>query len=324
MSNYYQVLEIARSASEDEIKKSYRRLAMKYHPDKAPGDKVAEEKFKKIAEAYDTLSDKTKKKRYDHVNDGLVHDGVKYRRGPMPGAARQARSDMDDLFSDVTWSHSGSFEDIFTNVKDIFNRKYKNKGEEIRLYVKLTLEDIATGVEYKTSYMRRSMCKICEGSGLKAQTYEKCLDCSGVGSHIRKKELNIKIPAGAKEGSETVVKNFGNWDKGCVEEGNLTIIIKEEEHKHFIRDEDDILYTKRVSFTSVVLGRTIQVPTIYGTKLKISLGKVELPGVVRIKDKGINGGDMLISIEVYIPKKSEITSDAYELIGQLDGLIEPE
>lgn len=317
MKDYYSILNVKRSSTKDEIKSSYRELAKKYHPDKNPGDKVSEEKFKEISEAYETLSDPSKKRTYDNK----VNDPVTYRKGPTPSR----RNDMDDIFSDISFSFSGGqYEDIFNSARDIFNRKYKKRGEDITMNVIMTLEEIATGCFHKTSYERRSKCNMCNGTGemspsaITNQDYSTdCKTCKGLGYSIIKKEINIKIPAGVDDKSKTTVRGFGHWDKNCTGEGDLHLVIVQKPHKIFEREGDNILMSKKVSFTAAALGYDVHIPTVNRTNIKINLQKVNFGSPMRVKGKGIDGADMIVTFEVFVPKYSQISIEAVELLESL-------
>ncbi|MCC8153044.1 MAG: molecular chaperone DnaJ [Tannerellaceae bacterium] len=320
--DYYEVLGVAKSASADEIKKAYRKKAIEFHPDKNPGDMVAEEKFKEAAEAYDVLSDPQKRQRYDQFG----HAGV---GGASQGGFGGGMS-MDDIFSqfgDIFGGHFGGFGG-FSGFGGSRSGRRVNRGSDLRVKVKLTLKEIATGVEKKIKVKKFVACRECNGSGaedanstracdtchgsgvvtrvtntflgqMQTQstcptcngegklTTKKCSHCSGEGVVKDEEVITINIPAGVAEGMQLSMGGKGNAARHGGVNGDLLILVEEERHPELIRDENDLLYNLLLSFPQAAMGGTVEVPTIDGkAKLKIEPGTQ--PGkVLRLRNKGL-------------------------------------
>src|SRR5690554_2657259 len=341
--DYYEILEVSKTATAEEIKKAYRKKAIQYHPDKNPGDKSSEEKFKEAAEAYEVLSDQNKRARYDQFG----HAGV---GGAASGGFGGGMS-MDDIFSqfgDIFGGHFGGFGGFGGFGSSQRGRRF-NRGSDLRVKVKLTLKEILKGVE-KTIKVKKyvscshcdgygsengnsvSTCTTCNGSGVvtrvantilgQMQTSSTCPTCNGDGKTITKKcsncngegivreeeVISIKIPAGVAEGMQLSMSGKGNAARRGGVNGDLLIVIEEEEDPNLIRDENDVIYNLFLSFPTAALGGTVEVPTIDGiAKVKIDPGTQ--PGkVLRLRNKGlptVNGygkGDQLIHVNVYVPE----------------------
>jgi molecular chaperone DnaJ len=330
--DYYDILGVARNASADEIKKAYRKLAIKYHPDKNPDDKEAEEKFKEAAEAYDVLSSAEKKQRYDQFG----HAGVGGASGHPGGFS------MDDIFS--------QFGDIFGE-ENFFGSFFggngrgggqrRQSGSAIRIKIKLTLNEMRNGVEKKVKYRRMveakgvqySECRNCGGTGAMRRvtntflgqmaTTAACNVCGGMGRVITSKpreaneygqvpeeyETSIKIPGGVADGMQLSVNGKGNYGPGGGPAGDLVVLVEGIEHEDLTRDGNNVIYQLWLSFPEAALGAEVEVPTIEGrAKIKIEHGTQ--PGkVLRLKGKGfpdLNGygtGDQLIVINIFVPHK---------------------
>jgi molecular chaperone DnaJ len=344
--DYYDILGVNRNASADEIKKAYRKLAIKFHPDKNPGDKEAEENFKEAAEAYDVLSNAEKKQRYDQYG----HAGVGGAGGQGGGFS------MDDIFS--------QFGDIFGE-NDFFGSFFGGQGgggrrgpryqqgSNIRIRIKLTLSEMRHGVEKKVKYRRMveaagvqySDCKNCGGSGSvrrvtntflgQMATSSACPVCSGMGRTITNKpreaneqglvgqefETSIKIPGGVAEGMQLSVNGQGNSGPGGGPSGDLIVVIEQIEHEELQRDGNNVIYTLWLSFPEAAMGASVEVPTLDGTaKIKVDSG-TQSGKILRLKGKGfpdINGygtGDQLIHIQVYVPTR--ISAEEKELLLKL-------
>lgn len=338
--DYYEVLGVTKDASEAKIKSAYRKMAIKYHPDKNPDDKSAEEKFKEAAEAYEILSNPDKKARYDRFG----HAGMSGAAGGGAGGFGGGMS-MDDIFS--------QFGDIFGGFGG-FGRssgggRRVNKGSNLRVKVKLSLEEIAKGVEKKIKVTKYIACSHCNGSGAKdsnsfhtcgtchgtgqvsriqnsffgqMQTTAVCPTCGGEGkvithkcSHcggdgiVRGEEvIEIKIPAGVEDGMQLSVRGKGNAAARGGVNGDLVILIEEMKHDHLERDGVNLLYNHFVTFADAALGTSVDVPTIEGkARIKIQPG-TQSGKVLRLKGKGIPNinaygrGDLLVQINVWIPK----------------------
>lgn len=334
--DYYDILEVSKSASADEIKKAYRKMAIKHHPDKNPNDKAAEEKFKEAAEAYEVLSDATKKQRYDqygHAGVGGAAGGGGYGGGGM---------NMEDIFSqfgDVFGG--GGFGDFFGNNSRGNSRSRTNVGSNIRIKLKLNFADIKNGVEKKIKYRKQVVakgvtyknCGTCGGTGQvkrvtntflgQMQTVSGCSTCGGSGKSIANRpagandqglvyeeiETTIKIPAGVQEGMQLSINGKGNAAPGGGIDGDLLILIEEEPHAELTRNENHVIYNLLISVPEAILGTSVEVPTVDG-KAKITIEPGTQSGkILRLKGKGfpeVNGygtGDQLIQVHVFIPKK---------------------
>ena len=348
--DYYEVLSVSKTASAEEIKKAYRKKAIQYHPDKNPGDKAAEEKFKEAAEAYEVLSDQNKRARYDQFGHAGLGGAGGFSGGGMS---------MDDIFS--------QFGDIFggfgfSGYGGRGGGRRVNRGSDLRVKVKLTLKEVLTGVEKKIKVKKyvscskchgngsengnsTSTCATCHGSGMvtrvtntilgQMQTTSPCPTCHGEGKTITKKcsnchgegivheeeVISIRIPAGVAEGMQLSMQGKGNAARRGGINGDLLIAIEEEDDPNLIRDENDVIYNLFLSFPTAVLGGTVEVPTIDGVaKVKIEPGTQ--PGkVLRLRNKGLpslNGygtGDELINVNVYVPEK--VTDKEKKIIEEL-------
>ena len=322
--DYYEILGVSKGASADEIKKAYRKVAMQYHPDRNPGDKAAEERFKEAAEAYEILSDQDKRAQYDRYG----HAGVSSNgRGPHPGGMN-----MDDIFS--------QFGDIFG--EDIFGsffgggggqrtrggqRARGARGNNLRIKLKLTYEEIAKGVTKNIKVKKYIGCNVCHSSGAKdknsvqtcstcggsgqvrrvtntflgqMQTVTTCPHCNGEGSTITAKcnnchgegrvygeeTVSIDIPAGVQEGMQLNISGRGNAGERGGSTGDLMILIEEEQHKDLQREGLNVVYDLHLSFTDAVFGTQLEVPTIDGrAKIKIPAG-TQSGKIFRLKGKG--------------------------------------
>ena len=341
--DYYEVLGVSKSAEEKEIKKAYRKLAIKYHPDKNPDNKETEVKFKEAAEAYEVLSDVQKKTRYDQFG----HAG-------MGGAS--------------SGGHSGfgggmSMDDIFENFGDVFGGfgfgggggrsrggRRVSRGSNIRIKVALTLEEIAAGVEKKVKVTKDNLCESCAGSGAEGssghstcspcngsgqvtrvtntflgqmQTATTCPTCNGQGSVITNKckkclgkgvergeaIIPINIPAGVEDGMQLQVSGQGNIGARGGVAGDLLVVIEEKAHGHFQREGQNLHYDLFVNFADAALGTQIVVPTLTG-KVKIKLEEGTQSGkLLRLRGKGLPSvnaygtGDIIVNVNVWTPQK---------------------
>lgn len=352
--DYYEVLGVDRNASEDEIKKAYRKLAIKYHPDRNPGNKEAEEKFKEAAEAYGVLHDPQKRQQYDEFGfNGPSGSGFGSGFGGM---------DMNDIFSmfgDIFGGHSG-FSDFGGGGGQ---RQYH--GSDLRLKVRLSLQEIATGVTKKFKVKKDVVCSHCHGSGAEngshpetcptchgsgsvvrtvrsvfgmMQTRTECPTCHGEGTIIKNKckhcggsgvekgeeVVEIRIPAGVEEGMVVNVPGKGNAAPHNGINGDIQVIIEEEPNDTFVRDHQDVIYNLLLDIPTAVLGGEVEVPTIDGSKVKLKIEPGTQPGKsVRLRGKGLPAvsgygsgtGDLIVNISVYIPKT--LTKDEHKLFEKL-------
>ena len=354
--DYYEVLEVCKTATAEEIKKAYRKKAIQYHPDKNPGDKTAEEKFKEAAEAYEVLSDPQKRQRYDQFG----HAGV----GGAAGGGFGGGMTMEDIFS--------HFGDIFGDIGG-FGRfggfgggrsrgPRMRRGSDLRVKVKLTLAEVAKGVEKKIKVKKYVPCSECGGTGAAKgahaatcdtchgsgrvtrvqqtilgamQTTSDCPTCGGDGTVIKDKcphcngegivrgeeVITINIPAGVMEGMQLSVSGKGNAARRGGVNGDLLVLIEEEEHPELIRDGNDLVYNLLLSVPTAILGDSVEVPTVDG-KVKVTIPPGTQPGkVLRLRGKGLPSvnsygtGDLLVNISVYIPE--HLTKEERTLVEKL-------
>ncbi|MEM6522565.1 MAG: molecular chaperone DnaJ [Bacteroidota bacterium] len=329
--DYYEVLGVGKSASQDEIKKAYRKVAIKFHPDKNPGDAQAEENFKEAAEAYEVLSDQEKRQRYDRFG----HQGM--NGGGFGGGGMN----MDDIFSqfgDIFGGGGGNpFESFFGGGG---GGRRQRRGSNLRIKLKLTLEEISEGVEKKIKVNRLvqadgvtyKTCSTCQGSGQVRKAVNTmlgqmvststCPTCSGSGQILdhrppgvdnsglvsREEIIPIKIPAGVSEGMQLSMSGKGNEAPGGGPAGDLLILIEETESEHLVREGNNVVYDLYISFIDAALGTSVEVPSISG-KLRIKIEPGTQSGkILRLRGKGIkdiNGyqtGDQLVHVNVWTPK----------------------
>ena len=323
--DYYEVLGVAKGASADEIKKAYRKLAVKYHPDKNPGDKEAEEKFKEAAEAYSILSDPDKKAKYDQFG----HAGVDGAGPDFSGGFGDLNDILNDLFGGGFGGFSG-FGGGFGGFGGGRSQRQQrvHKGRDIRVRVKLTLEEIAKGVEKEISIEKNVPCHECGGKGAKDSsdiktcpacngtgqvqrvvnsflgqtvTYSTCQQCGGEGKIItnpcrtcggtglvRKREtIKVKIPAGVEAGMQLTIQGEGHAAKNNGINGDLLVVIEEIEHPELKREGNNLYYTKIISIPEAVLGAEVEIPCIDGKyKVKVDAG-TQSGTVVRLRGKGL-------------------------------------
>ena len=329
--DYYEILGISKGASESEIKKAYRKKALKYHPDKNPDDKDAEEKFKEAAEAYEVLSSPEKKQRYDQFG----HAGMGGASGGFGGGMN-----MEDIFSqfgDIFGGGSGGFESFFGGGGRGGRRV---KGSNLRIRIKLKLEEIANGVDKKIKVQKLvqadgvtyKTCGICNGSGQvtrvantilgQMQTATTCTSCHGQGKLIDKRPkgtdtngmlkqeevVSINIPAGVEDGMQLKVAGKGNAAPFDGIPGDLLVLIEVEEHKSLKREGQNLHYDCYINMADAALGSSVEIPTVSG-KVKVKIEEGTQSGkILRLRGKGlpsVNGygtGDLLIHINVWTPQ----------------------
>jgi molecular chaperone DnaJ len=353
--DYYEVLGVDKNADATEIKKAYRKMAVKYHPDKNPGDKEAEDKFKEAAEAYDVLSDNDKKARYDRFG----HQG-------MGGGAGQGGG---------FYGGGMSMDDIFSQFGDIFGQggfggfggsqsqgRRVHRGTNLRIKVKLTLDEIAKGVEKKIKVNKFIACKTCSGTGAdhgssfstcsscrgsgrvtritntilgQMQTASTCPACEGEGRTIASKcktcqgdgimrdeeVISINIPAGVAEGMQLNVSGKGNAAPRGGVPGDLIISIEEVEHAELKRDGNNLYYNCYINFADAALGTSIEIPTLDGkAKFKIEPG-TQSGKVFRLRGKGLpevnsyDRGDLLVDVNIWTP--TQLSSEEKEILEKL-------
>ena len=322
--DYYDVLGVSKGSDADEIKKAYRKMAIKYHPDKNPGDKQSEENFKEAAEAYEVLSNADKKARYDqfgHAANAHSANGGGYGGGGM---------NMEDIFSQFGDIFGGGspFDGFFGGGRQSGGGRRVQRGSNLRIKVRLTLEEIANGTEKKIKVNKQVACKTCEGTGAKdrssvqtcktcggqgavrrvtntilgqMQTTSTCPTCNGEGTTITAKctvchgegvvrdeeTISINIPAGVSEGMQLSMSGKGNAAPRGGVPGDLIILIEEIPHETLKRDGNNVIYDLHINFVDAAIGTTVEVPTIDGkAKIKIDPG-TQGGKILRLKSKGI-------------------------------------
>ncbi len=351
--DYYEILEVSKDSSQEEIKKAYRKKAIQYHPDKNPDDKTAEEKFKEAAEAYEVLSKEDKRQRYDQFG----HEGM---RGS--GFAGGGFS-MDDIFENFGSIFGDFFGGFGGSGGGSRGGRRVNKGTNLRIKVSLTLKDIANGVEKKIKVKKYVACNTCSGTGAKdGNSYKtcdtcrgsgqvtrvtntfigqmqtsstcptcrgegkiitsKCNECAGEGVTRGEEIISINIPAGVEEGMQLSVSGKGNAPRHGGVNGDLIIMIEEESHPELIRDGNNLLYNLFVSISDAAIGKPVEIPIIDG-KVKVKIEQGTQPNkVLRLKGKGlpsVNGyskGDILVKVNVWIPKS--LTREEKKILEKLN------
>jgi len=351
--DYYEVLGLDRNASQDEIKSAYRKIALKNHPDRNPGDKAAEEQFKEAAEAYAVLSEPEKRKRYDQFG----HAGVE--GSPFAGAHAGGFS-VEDIFSafgDIFGGHGGG--SIFDELFGGGNRTRGRRGASLRVDLVLTLEEVASGVEKTIELTRAEQCDTCGGSGAKPGTQPvrcttcggageitqsqgffairrpcphcegrgeivqaRCSTCNGQGKVRRRESKRIAIPPGIEEGHVERLLNQGEAGDFGGPPGDLVLVIHVKEHEFFQRRGPDLLCEVPIRYGQAALGDTIQVPTL-GQPVDMTIDRGTQPGqVLRLRGQGLpradgrGKGNLLVKVKVEIPKK--LTARQEEILREYD------
>ena len=350
--DFYEILDVSKNASKEDIKKAYRKQALKYHPDKNPGDASAEEKFKEAAEAYEVLSHDDKRARYDRFG----HAGLGGAAGGGFGGQGMTIEDIFSSFGDIFGDAFGGFGGFGGSRR---SSRAVRKGSNLRVKVKLDLQEIAEGAEKKIKVNKYVSCSACDGSGAEGgssyatcstcngngqvtrvsntflgqmQTVTTCPTCGGEGKIITNKckqcygegivkeeeIIPISIPAGVAEGMQMTVSGKGNAARRGGINGDLLVMIQEEHHPELIRDGNDLLYNLHISIPQASLGAAVEIPTVEN-KVKIKIEPGTQPGkILRLRNKGIpdvngyNRGDLLVSINVWIPKN--LTKEEQKLI----------
>lgn len=349
--DYYEVLEVGKESAAEEIKKAYRKQALRYHPDKNPGDKAAEEKFKEAAEAYEVLSNTEKRQKYDRFG----HAGLGNAAGGGYGGYSMNMEDIFSHFGDIFGGFSG-----FGQSRGSSRRV--NRGSNLRIKVKLTLEEISKGVEKKIKVDKYVTCSTCSGSGARdGSSYQTCSTCRGAGNVTRvtntflgqmqtsstcpacggegqtiankcdkcmghgivkeNELLTIDIPAGVEAGMQLSFSGKGNAGARSGIPGDLIVLIEELPHPELVRDGRNLLYDHYVSIPDAILGTTSEVPTLEG-KARIKIPEGTQGGkVFRLKGKGLPGvnnynrGDLLVNINVWTPQS--LTKEEKKMLDQL-------
>jgi molecular chaperone DnaJ len=321
--DYYEILGVPKNADQATIKKEYRKLALQYHPDKNPGDKQSEEKFKEAAEAYEVLSDQEKRARYDKFGHAGVGDNGGYGGG--------GGMTMEDIFSHFgnIFNESGSpFDSFFGGERNFQSERGGERGANLRIKISLNLEEIAEGVTKKIKLKKDITCDVCHGSGAKDSssvttcptckgsgyvrqvrstflgqmaTTSSCPSCNGSGKKITsfcqsckgkglmvgEETIEINIPAGVEDGMQLSMRGKGHKGRNNGPSGDLIVNIEEKQHEDFVRDGKNIVYETNLNFSDLVLGTDITVPTLKG-KVKMNIPSGTPAGkIFRLKGKGI-------------------------------------
>jgi molecular chaperone DnaJ len=336
--DYYEVLGVEKSASVEDIKKAYRKLALKHHPDRNPGDKDAETKFKEAAEAYDVLGDEQKRRQYDQFGH-RAFDG-----GGFQGQRFENMEDIFAAFGDVFGG--GVFGDLFGGAGGRRGRSGPQRGRDLKIVLDLTLEEIDQGVERTVVLKRQDSCRACSGSGAKPGTSRTscttcggrgqvhrsqgffamvttcprcqgagqmietpCTTCRGAGSETVKAEVPIRVPAGIEEGVRLRVSGEGDAGEPGAPRGDLYVFVQQAEHKIFQRSGADVITEIPVSFAQMALGDSVELPTLRG-RAEMTIPPGTASGkVFRLKGQGLpvlegrGRGDQLVRVFVEVPKK---------------------
>lgn len=338
--DYYEILGVAKNADAEELKKAYRKLAIKYHPDKNPDDKAAEEKFKEAAEAYEVLSNPEKRQRYDQFG----HEGLSGAGGFSGGGMN-----MDDIFSQFSDIFGGAFGGGFGGSRGGGRRV--QKGSNLRIKVKLTLEEVATGIEKKIKVNKFVSCKTCNSSGAKnGSAHKKCHTCGGSGSVTRVQNtflgqmqttavcptchgqgqiitdkcpacygdgitrdeeiITINIPGGVEDGMQMALQGKGNAAPRNGINGDLIVVFEVQPSEIFERDGMNLMHDHHISFVDAALGADVEIPLLEGGKAKIKIEPGTQSGkILRLRGKGLPSvdyhgkGDLLVNINVWTPQK---------------------
>lgn len=323
--DYYEVLGVSKTATDDEIKKAYRKIAIKYHPDRNPGNKEAEEKFKEAAEAYDVLHDQQKRQQYDQFGFNAPGGGF------GDGGGFSSMDDIFSMFGDIFGGHGGGGFGGFGGFGGGggARRKPQYRGADLRMKVSLTLQEVLTGTTKKFKVKKDVACQHCHGTGAEAgsgsetcptchgsgvvsrtvrtmlgmmQTQLECPTCHGEGTVIKNKctecggtgvvkgeeVVEVKIPAGVAEGMVVNVPGKGNAGQHNGISGDIQVYITEEPNDTFVRDGNDVIYNLLLDFPTAVLGGDVEIPTIDGGKVKIKVEPGTQPGkTLRLRGKGL-------------------------------------
>lgn len=354
--DYYEVLGVEKNANADEIKKAYRKAAIKYHPDKNPGDKEAEEKFKEAAEAYDVLSNPDKRARYDQFGHAGMSGAAGGAGGFGGGFGGFSMEDIFSQFGDIFGGHFGG------GFRSSGGGRTVNRGSDLRIKVRLTLQEIAEGVTKKLKINKTLACEQCGGTGAKdSSSYSTCSTCNGSGYVVTMQNsffgrmqmqsvcptcggegkvitakcdkcggegttrgqevVEIKIPAGVGEGMVLTVSGKGNAARHGGVNGDLQVLIEEEPHPELLRDGNDLIHNLNITVTTALLGGTVEVPTVDGrAKIKIAPG-THAGKVLRLGGKGlpdVNGyGRGDELVVVDITIPDRLTKEERKLVEQL-------
>jgi molecular chaperone DnaJ len=333
--DYYDVLGVQKNASNDEIKKSYRKLAIQYHPDRNPGDKAAEEKFKEAAEAYEVLSNDQKRQAYDQFGFAGV-DGM----GPSPHDFSQAFRGFEDIFGDF----SGIFDTIFGSGGSR-RGSGPRQGANLRYDIEIPFKDAVFGTKVEIQYKRNDACQACRGSGAangankkvcptckgtgqirqsggffsmaspcpscggQGEIIEKpCPECGGSGAETKRQKIMVTIPPGIENGKRVTISRQGDVGPAGGPPGDLYVFIRVKPHEFYERQDEDIYCAIPISITQASLGAEIQVPTLEGKTIRVKIPPgIQTGKMLRIRDEGVpysgRRGNLYIKLMVQIPSK---------------------
>jgi len=336
--DYYEILGVSRSCTCDEIKKAYRKKALQYHPDKNPGDKEAEEKFKEAAEAYSVLMDSEKRSIYDRYgHQGLRGEGF----SGFSGFDSSIFQDFEDILGNF---FNFGFGDIFGSSRT--RRRYPQKGRDLAVEVKISLKEASTGVEKEIQVSRAETCPACQGSKTKPGTQKRecptcqgrgkvrrqqgffsliqtcpqcggkgviikdpCEECRGTGKIKKKKKVSFKIPPGVEDGMKLRIHGEGEVGEQGASRGDLYVLIRVRKHKIFQREGPNLLCEINISFPKAALGTQVKIPTLDGSEV-IDIPSGIQPGkIIKLRGKGIQNinnhqkGDLFVKVKVVTPKK---------------------
>ena len=339
--DYYELLGVSRNASADEIKKAYRKLAVRYHPDKNPGDKAAEEKFKQISEAYEVLKDEKKKAMYDQYGHAAFEGGMSGGGSSQGGGFQDPFDLFREVFGGGNGRGGGIFESFFGGGS---SEAAQERGADLRYDLSITLEEAFSGVEKTVAYRRNAPCSYCRGTGCEPGTHPQtcsychgrgqvvtqqgffsmsrtcsrcggsgqvittpCSRCRGSGAEEERTQVSVKVPAGIHDGAKLRFSHYGEAGRGGA--GDLYILISIQPHKIFQRDGNNLILQQALPFTLATLGGTIQIPTLTGeANLKIPSGTQ--PGTFfKLRNYGMpqmrssSKGDLLVQVSIEVPKK---------------------
>ncbi len=305
--DYYEVLGVGKNATNTELKKAYRKLARKYHPDKNPGDKEAERKFKEAANAYEVLSNPEKRKMYDLRGRSGLED--------MGFHGFESNADIFSSFSDI-------FGDIFGS-RLHSERTGPQRGSDLKHDMTISFFDAASGCERQLRLEKKEICEMCRETGVKSEPSTVCSQCNGTGRVSNTKSLSVKVPAGIKNGSALRLSGQGEAGTRGGRAGDLYIYVNIASHPYFERKGLDIRYDARVPFTKAALGGEIEVPTLHGKAMLKIPRCTQSNQILRMTGEGIKTkdgrkGNQLVKIIVDVPK--EISDKQEELLKELDKL----
>jgi len=354
--DYYEVLGVQKNATKDEIKKAYRKLAIQYHPDKNPGDKAAEEKFKEATEAYEVLADDKKKQAYDQF--GFA--GVEGMGGPTPHDFSQAFHGFEDIFGDF----SGIFDTIFGGGTRRSGGGHggTRQGSNLRYDIEISFKDAVFGTKVEIQYNKNDACPVCNGSGAASGTGRKvcptckgagqirqsagffsmaspcpscggqgeiiekpCPECAGSGTQKKRQKIMVTIPPGVENGKRVVIPRQGDAGMAGGQTGDLYVFIRVRPHEFFEREGEDLYCAIPISVTQATLGAEIQVATLEGKSIKVKVPPgIQNGKLLRIRDEGVpvsgRRGNLYIKMMVQIPAKlSKRGRELMEELSRVEG-----